>query len=363
MAKLASLEARAYRVPLPVALSDSTHGTITHFELMTAVLRDADGVEGLGYTYTVDSNGLAVHAVIDRYLRPVLVGADPSRIEDLWQKMWWAVHYGGRGGPSVLGISAVDIALWDMAASRAKQPLWRHLGGFDPRVPCYAGGIDLDFPLDQLMTQTDRFLSQGFRALKMKVGRANLREDVERVQAMRKKLGPDFPLMADANMRWSADTAIRAARALRECELVWLEEPTIPDDVEGHARIVREGGVPIATGENLHTLYEFKQMIAAGGVTFPEPDVSNCGGVTVFMKVCALAEAYNLPVTSHGVHDLTVHLLAAAPNRSYLEIHGFGLERYMAEPMGMRDGMALAPERPGHGVALDWKKLEPHRIA
>ena len=288
--------------------------------------------------------------------------ADASRIEDLWQKMWWAVHYGGRGGPSVLGISAVDIALWDLAARRARQPLWRHLGGFDPQVPCYAGGIDLDFTIDRLMQQTEGFLEKGFRAIKMKVGRPSLREDVERVQAMRKKLGPDFPLMADANMRWSADTAIRAARALRDCELVWLEEPTIPDDVEGHARIVREGGVPIATGENLHTLYEFKQMIAAGGVTFPEPDVSNCGGVTVFRKVCALAEAWNLPVTSHGVHDLTVHLLAAAPNRSYLEIHGFGLERYMAEPMLMQDGMAIAPERPGHGVALLWDKLARHRI-
>lgn len=363
MPAIARLETRAFRVPLPVALSDSTHGTITHFELITALVRDADGAEGLGYTYTVDANGFAVHAVIDKYLRRVLEGADASRIEDLWQKMWWAVHYGGRGGPSALGISAADIALWDLAARRARQPLWRHLGGFDPRVPCYAGGIDLDFTVDQLMKQTDGFLEKGFRAIKMKVGRASLREDVERVRAMRRKLGPDFPLMADANMRWSADTAIRAARLLRECELVWLEEPTIPDDVEGHARIVREGGVPIATGENLHTLYEFKQMIAAGGVTFPEPDVSNCGGVTVFMKVCALAEAWNLPVTSHGVHDLTVHLLAAAPNRSYLEIHGFGLERYLAEPMAMKEGMAIAPERPGHGVALEWQKLEPHRIA
>lgn len=102
-------------------------------------------------------------------------------------------------------------------------------------------------------------------------------------------------------MRWSADEAIRAARALQDCNLVWLEEPTIPDDVEGHLRIVRDGGVPIATGENLHTLHEFKAMIAAGGVTFPEPDVTNCGGVTVFMKVAHLAEAYNLPLTSHGV--------------------------------------------------------------
>ncbi|HET9736120.1 MAG TPA: mandelate racemase/muconate lactonizing enzyme family protein [Burkholderiales bacterium] len=363
MAAIAALETRAYRVPLPVVLSDSTHGAISHFELISVQLRDAEGADGLGYTYTVDANGLAVHAVIDRYLRRVVEGADASRIEDLWQKMWWAVHYGGRGGPAVLGISAVDVALWDMAARRAQTPLWRHLGGFDPRVPCYAGGIDLEFTLDALMKQTDGFLAQGFRAIKMKVGRPSLREDVERVKAMRAKLGSDFPLMADANMRWSADTAIRAARLLRECELVWLEEPTIPDDVDGHARIVREGGVPIATGENLHTLYEFKQMIAAGGVTFPEPDVSNCGGVTVFMKVCALAEAFNLPVTSHGVHDLTVHLLAAAPNRSYLEIHGFGLERYLREPMAMQDGMAIAPEIPGHGVALEWNKLAPHRIA
>jgi L-alanine-DL-glutamate epimerase-like enolase superfamily enzyme len=184
---------------------------------------------------------------------------------------------------------------------------------------------------------------------------------VERVRNMREHLGADFPLMADANMRWSVDQAIRAARAFADYQLVWLEEPTIPDDVAGHARIVREGGAPIATGENLHSLYEFKQMIAAGGVTYPEPDVSNCGGVTVFMKVAHLAEAFNLPVTSHGVHDLTVHLLAAAPNRSYLEAHGFGLERFMAEPMRIEDGFAIAPERPGHGVALDWKALEALR--
>jgi L-alanine-DL-glutamate epimerase-like enolase superfamily enzyme len=115
--------------------------------------------------------------------------------------------------------------------------------------------------------------------------------------------------------------------------------------------------VPIATGENLHTLHEFKAMIAAGGVTFPEPDVTNCGGVTVFMKVAHLAEAYNLPLTSHGVHDLTVHLLAAAPNRSYLEVHGFGLDRYIAEPLVIREGNAIASECPGHGVDFDWAAL------
>jgi len=358
---IASIQADHFRIELPVPLSDSTHGTITHFELITARLRDEDGTEGLGYTYTVGTGGGAVHALITRDLALLLIGADPDRIEALWQKMWWAVHYGGRGGQAVLAISALDIALWDLKARRAGKPLWRVLGGYDPAVPCYAGGIDLDFPLEQLLRQTDDNLAKGFRAIKMKVGRPRLSEDVARVQAMRTHLGDDFPLMADANMRWSADEAIRAARALRDCNLVWLEEPTIPDDIAGHVRIVRDGGVPIATGENLHTLWEFQNLIRAGGVTFPEPDVSNCGGITVFMKVAHLAEAANLPLTSHGVHDLTVHLLAAVPNRSYLEVHGFGLDRYIAQPLVIRDGNAIAPERPGHGVAFDWAALETAR--
>ncbi len=358
--KLTALETGLYRIELPVALSDSTHGTITHFELITVRLRDADGAEGVGYTYTVGAGGAAVHALIDQGLRPVLLGAEAEAIEALWQKMWWHLHFGGRGGSVSLAVSACDIALWDLKAKRFNTPLWRLLGGFDPAVPCYAGGIDLDFPLDALLRQTDDNLAKGFRAIKMKVGRPHLSEDVARVQAMRAHLGADFPLMADANMRWTADEAIRAARALRDTNLVWLEEPTIPDDVSGHVRIVREGGLPIATGENFHTLHEFKQMIEAGGVTFPEPDVTNCGGVTVFMKVAHLAEAYNLPLTSHGVHDLTVHLLAAAPNRSYLEVHGFGLDRYIAEPLVIREGKAIAPDRPGHGVAFDWAALSRH---
>jgi L-alanine-DL-glutamate epimerase-like enolase superfamily enzyme len=357
MPSIAAVEAEHYLIPLPEVLSDSTHGDIPNFELVTVRLRDAEGAEGVGYSYTVAAGGAAVRALVERYAAPLLVGADAERIEALWQKLWWGLHYGGRGGPTSLAISAVDIALWDLKARRLGTPLWRLLGGHDPRVPVYAGGIDLQFPLDRLLRQTDDNLRRGFRAIKMKVGRRHLREDVERVGAMRAHLGPDFPLMVDANMRWSADEAIRAARALGPFGLVWIEEPTIPDDVAGHARIVREGGQPIAAGENLHTLWEFQLLIAAGGVTFPEPDVTNCGGVTVFMKVAHLAEAFNLPVTSHGAHDVTVHLLAAAPNRSYLEAHGFGLERFIAEPLRIEEGFAVAPERPGHGVEFDWTAL------
>ena len=164
--------------------------------------------------------------------------------------------------------------------------------------------------------------------------------------------------MVDANMRWTADEAIRAARALGAHDVFWLEEPTIPDDLPGHVRIVRDGGLPVAAGENLRTIHEFKRLIDAGGVTFPEPDVSNVGGVTAWLKVAHVAEAHNLPVTSHGVHDLHVHLLAAVPNASYLEVHGFGLERFIAHPLEIRDGEATAPDRPGHGVEFDWKGLE-----
>jgi L-alanine-DL-glutamate epimerase-like enolase superfamily enzyme len=356
------VQADHYLIPLPVALSDSTHGTIRGFELVTVRLRDDDGAEGVGYTYTVGAGGAAVRALITRDLAPMLQGRDPGRIEELWQAMWWALHYVGRGGAASFAISAVDLALWDLRARRAQLPLWRLLGGFDPRVPCYAGGIDLDFSVDALLKQTDENLARGFRAIKLKVGRARLSEDVERVRVMRAHLGAGFPLMVDANMRWSVDEAIRAARALREFDLVWLEEPIVPDDVPGHVRVVHESGLPIAAGENLHTLAEFRHLIAAGGVTFPEPDATNCGGVTVFMKVCHLAESFNLPVTSHGAHDLAVHLLAAAPNRSYLEAHGFGLERYIAEPLRIEQGAAVAPERAGHGIEFDGKGLTSLRV-
>ncbi|MEO0731093.1 MAG: mandelate racemase/muconate lactonizing enzyme family protein, partial [Pseudomonadota bacterium] len=358
-ARIETLETNHYAIPLPVPLTDSTHGTMTAFEIVCVQVTDADGQVGVGYTYTTGRNGGAIADICRRELPELVVGEDADRIEHVWEHVWWGLHYGGRGGPSVLALSALDIALWDLKAKRAKLPLWRLLGGYDPAVPCYAGGIDLELSPDALVAQSDQFFEHGFRAIKYKSGRDVLREDVERGEALRRHLGDHFPLMTDANMKWTADEAIRRARAIQHLNLVWLEEPTIPDDVEGHARILRDGGVPIATGENFRTLWEFKQMIASGGVSYPEPDVTNCGGVTVFMKVAALAEAYNLPVTSHGAHDVTVHLLAACPNRSYLEAHGFGLDAYIETPMALdADGCAIAPERPGHGISFLWDKLK-----
>jgi L-alanine-DL-glutamate epimerase-like enolase superfamily enzyme len=363
MAAIAGIDTAAYRIALPTVLTDSMHGTMAHFELVTARVRDADNQDGVGYTFTVGRNGRAVHSVLRDEIAEIVAGADAELVEARWQQVWWATHYGGRGGPTVLALSAFDMALWDLKAKRAGLPLYRLLGGHDGQVPCYAGGIDLDLSADELLRQTDDNLARGFRAIKMKVGSPELKRDLDKMAAMRRHLGDGFPLMADANMKWTADGAIRAARAFAAHDLVWLEEPIPPDDMAAHARIVREGGVPIAAGENLRTLWDFRHLIASGGVTYPEPDVTNCGGITPFMKIAHLAEAFGLPVTSHGAHDVTVHLLAAVPNRSYLEAHGFGLDRYIAEPLVLRDGHAVAPERPGHGIRFDWPALEAIRIA
>ena len=265
--------------------------------------------------------------------------------------LWWP------GRADVLALSALDMALWDLKAKRAGLPLWNLLGGYDPQVPCYAGGIDLHLTPDELVAQTRDNMAKGHRAIKMKVGRDRLSEDVAKMAAMRDAFGEDLVLMADANMKYTVDGAIRAARAFRDFDLVWFEEPIPPDDPAGHRRILTEGGIPIASGENLRSLWDFRTAIE-GGVTFPEPDVTNCGGVTPFMKIARLAEAFHLPVTSHGAHDITVHLLAACPNRSYLEAHGFGLENYVETPLKIEDGIARAPDTPGHGIVFDWDRLE-----
>jgi L-alanine-DL-glutamate epimerase-like enolase superfamily enzyme len=361
--QIRDVKADHFRIPLPAAVSDSVHGLMSEFELITVSIGTDSGVEGVGYTYTVGCGGASIWALIEHALKPVLVGSDVGCIEELWGKMWWAVHWVGRGGVASFAIAAVDIALWDIKGKTAGEPLWRLLGGAPrKRVMAYAGGIDLYFTLEQLRAQTESFLRQGFRAIKVKVGHDRFSTDLARLRLVREVVGTNFTLMADANMRWSVDEAIKACRVFEDLDLYWLEEPTSPDDIEGHARIASVGGLPIATGENMHTLFDFQRLINVGGVSFPEPDVCTIGGITPWMKVAHLAEANHLPVTSHGAHDLHVHLLAAVPNASLLEVHGFGLDRFIREPLRLENGEAIPPGRPGHGVEFLWDRLRPYRV-
>ncbi len=360
--RIQNLTTHHYRIPLRAPMTDSMHGVMTHFEVILVKIESDSGHTGIGYTYTIGKGGAGIKSLIDEAYKPILLGENPRRIEYLWEQMWWQLHYIGRGGPVSFAISAVDIALFDLVANHDGVSLWQMLGGYSPEVKPYAGGIDLHLDLEGLLEQTRQNLAAGFRAIKMKVGLPHLHQDLERVAAVRELLGPEIPLMVDANMRWNVETAIRAARAFQECDVYWLEEPTIPDDVAGHARIAVEGGVPLASGENLHTIYEFQKMIAEGKISFPEPDVSNCGGITGWLRVAKFAYAHHLPVTTHGVHELHLHLLAAVPNASYLEVHGFGLERFQLNPPPINDGIMIAPDLPGHGVEFDWEALQQFEI-
>ncbi len=356
------IELNHYNIPLPQVLSDSSHGQIASFGLNTARLTSVDGQEGLGYSYVVGNiGGSAIYCLLRDALAPFLCKAEPVGIEDLWNQMWWHVHFVGRGGLASFALATLDIALWDLLGKTSHQPWYQLLGGSRRPVDAYAGGIDLQFTLDELLHQTDGFLEEGFQAIKMKVGRPQIAEDAKRVAAMRNHLGPDFPLMVDANMQWDPAEAITAAQALAPFKVFWLEEPVIPDSYAEHARIGREGGLPIATGENLHSLHEFDLMLNLGQVAFPEPDLVTLGGVTPWLQVAQRCHELGLPVTTHGVHDLHVQLLAAVPNASYLEVHGFGLERFMPEPLALEDGQMLPPDRPGHGVILNEDTLVQYR--
>jgi L-alanine-DL-glutamate epimerase-like enolase superfamily enzyme len=359
--RIERIETTRYQIPLATPVEAASHGVMSDFDMVAVRLADADGATGCGYTVLHAGHGAALLPVIDNVFAPILLSEDPRCIERLWARMWRAHHYSGRGGLVSFAIAAVDVALWDLRARRLGEPLWRLLGGHRGAVRAYAGNIDLNFPRQQLLEGVQRSLAAGYRSIKMRLGKPDLSEDLERVAAVRELIGPDIELMTDANEAWRTDQALRAFHALRGFDLVWIEEPIRPDDYGGYAHLRAHGGVPIAAGENLHTLAEFSALISAHGVDFPEPDLTTCGGITPWLKIAHLADAHGLPVTSHGAHELHVHLLCAVPNAAYLEVHGFGLEQFIAQPLELRDGMAIAPERPGHGIEFDWQGLGLYR--
>ena len=168
-------------------------------------------------------------------------------------------------------------------------------------------------------------------------------------------------LMADANEAWRVDQALKASNELANFNLTWLEEPITPDDYRGYAYLKNNGATPLASGENLHTLKEFQELFYYNGVDFPEPDYTTCGGFTPFMKIAKLAEAYNLPVMSHGAHDVHIQLLAACPNAAYMEVHAFGIEDYISNPLKIQNGYGVASELPGIGFEFDLGKLNQYK--
>lgn len=360
--KIVEIKTGYYKIPLNEPLVDSKHGTHTHFELITATVITEDGAEGTGYTYTGGIGGSAIYNMIENDLKPFLIGKDADAVENLWNEMNWHVHYVGRGGIASFAISALDIALWDIRAKKANLPLWKLLGGQKNTVKVYYGGIDLDFPIDKLLDNIKKQIDNGHTAVKIKVGKEFLREDLERVQAVRELLGPEKLFMVDANMKWTVETAIKACIEFEKYDIFWLEEPTIPDDILGYAKIASATSIPIAMGENLHTIYEHRYAIEYGKISFPQLDASNIGGITGWLKVAALAEAFNLPVCTHGMQELHVSLMAACHHAGYMEIHSFPIDQYTKRPLVIKNGTVEAPDIPGVGVEFDWDCIEKYRV-
>ena len=357
MSQIASVSIEHFRVPLAEVLVDAMHGTHTHFELVTATIQTRDGPEGTGYTYTGGVGGRAIATMAEHDLAPFLIGRDATDVEGLYDAMQWYVHYVGRGGIASFAISALDIALWDLRGKREGQSLRAMAGGASDRCRAYCGGIDLDFPLSKLLESVRGYLARGVDGVKIKVGKPDLAEDTERVAAVRELIGPDRALMVDANYALDVNRAIQAAEAFAPHRPLWFEEPIIPDNYDGYARIAEATGMPLAMGENLHTIQEFEEALSRSQLSFIQPDASNCGGITGFLRVAARAREAGIPTCSHGMQELHVSLLSGIGDGGWLELHSFPIEHYTERPVPIEGERAVAPDEPGIGVAFDWSKL------
>ncbi|WP_439659028.1 mandelate racemase/muconate lactonizing enzyme family protein [Lentzea sp. HUAS TT2] len=353
MAKVRRAEAFQVDVPVETLRTDAVQQFIKQETVFVEIETD-DGLTGLGYAYTIGTGGSSVLALLRDHLLPRLEGADARRIEHVWRDLFACTRSTTVGAITSLALAAVDTALWDLRCLRAQEPLWRMAGGFRHTVPLYdTEGGWLHLSTGELVAGAKETAAQGWQGIKMKVGKPDLTEDVERLHAVRDAVGERFAIMVDANQSMTSAEAIRRADAFRNVNLTWLEEPLPADDVSGHERLAKATSIPIAVGESLYSVAQFREYLERGAASIIQVDAARIGGITPFLKVAHLAEAFNADVCPHFLMELHVSLAAALPNGRFVEYIP-QLRAITKSEMTVRNGHALAPEAPGLGI--DWDR-------
>ena len=344
-----------------------------HSWLIVEIFTD-NGFVGLGNAALAPD---VVKQVIDLYLTPLLIGADPWDTEFLWQQMYRKTMAFGRKGIGMAAISALDIALWDILGKSARQPVYRLLGGrTKPRIPVYASRL-YSVGLDKLASEAKQYKDEGYQAMKLRFGwgptdgAAGMQRNVELVRTVRQAVGDDIDVMADAYMGWTLDYAKRMLPLLEPFHLRWLEEPVIPDDIQGYAELKSYGRIPIAGGEHEFTLYGFRELLEAKAVDYIQFDTNRVGGITQARKIAALAEGFSVPVIPHAGQMHNYHVVMASLNSPMAEYFpvvdvevGNELFWYIfeGEPKAKNGFIDLDDTIPGLGLTLNEKALEKFEV-
>lgn len=326
-------------------------------------ITDADGAVGVGYTYTIGTGGSSVTRLLDDHLAPILLGREADAVEQIWRDLFFRVHATTVGAISSLALAAVDTALWDLRGKRTGLPLHRLAGGAKDSIPLYSTEIGwLHIDEAELVEEAVRAREEGFGGAKLKLGRPHGAEDARRIGAVRAAVGPEFEIMTDANQGFSLDEAIRRARLFEPFDIAWFEEPIHADDVDAHRRLAGATSIPIAVGESMYSISQFKDYLQGGACSVVQVDVARIGGITPWLKVAHMAEAFNVPVCPHFLMELHLGLCCAVPNSRWLE---YIPQLDLVTHSGIRaeNGVAYPSGAPGLGIDWNFEALERHVVA
>lgn len=331
--------------------------TFVSQETPLVTIYDSDGASGTGYCYTIGTGGPAIISLLERTLAPALIGRDPDRIDGIWRDLLFLTHATSVGAITSLALAAIDTALWDLKCKKANLPLWKAAGGSRDRVPVYSteGGwlhLETQALVDDALAMQDK----GFKGSKIKIGCDHISDDAARLGAVRSAVGDRYEIMTDANQGFTLSEAIRRARVLEDHNIGWFEEPMPADDVAAHVALSNRTSVPIAVGESMYSLSQFKDYLQMGGASIVQVDVARIGGITPWLKVAHLAEAFNVMVCPHFLMELHLSLVCAIPNAKWLEYIP-QLDTVTHEALHIVDGFAVPPDEPGLGIGWDWDAI------